>query len=379
MFALPLRPHVRPCMTMLVTAVILAITSRTLAGQPAPRLQGAARNVVLVVIDGLRWQEVFSGAERRLIGADGGVRDTTAILREFWRETPALRRQALLPFLWETVAREGQLWGNRERGSLADVTNPFRFSYPGYNELLTGTVDPRIDSNSYPPNPNETVFEWLARKEGFRGRVAAVATWGVFHNIFHQERAGFPVIAGWRQPFAGTEPPSARQAIINELYDTLVRVWDDNTFDAPMHLAAKELVRSTKPRLLFVGFGETDEWQHMGRYDLLLQSARRTDALLADLWHTLQAMPEYRGTTTLLMTADHGRGSAPEAWRTHGKDVDGAQHTWIAAIGAGIPSRGERSGGVQLSLAQLASTVAALLGEDWTARNPKAAPPIDVR
>ena len=36
-------------------------------------------------------------------------------------------------------------------------------------------------------------------------------------------------------------------------------------------------MKSAKPRVLFVGYGETDNWAHQGRYDLVLDSAHRFD------------------------------------------------------------------------------------------------------
>ena len=62
------------------------------------------RNVVLITTDGLRWQEVFAGAEEMLITKDnGGVKDVDALRRDFWRPTPEERRKALMPFLWSEV------------------------------------------------------------------------------------------------------------------------------------------------------------------------------------------------------------------------------------------------------------------------------------
>jgi hypothetical protein len=67
------------------------------------------RNVVLIVADGLRWQEIFTGADASLMNAkDGDIWDKPEDLRrEFWREDVAERRAALFPFLWGTVARQG--------------------------------------------------------------------------------------------------------------------------------------------------------------------------------------------------------------------------------------------------------------------------------
>ena len=340
--------------------------------------QPRTRNVVLIVTDGLRWQEVFRGAEGALISrSPGGVEDTAALRRDFWRDTPQARREALLPFLWGTVARQGLVLGDRDAGSEVNLVNTMRFSYPGYNELFTGTFDPRIDSNDYPPNPNETVFEWLAGQPAYAGKVGAVATWDAFRRILNRDRARFPVMDGWDPPFARAAPRTARMAWVDELYATMVRVWPGNAFDAPMHQAARAFIDATRPRVLFVGYGETDEWAHTGRYDLLLRSAHQVDAFIADLWRTMQALPEYRDRTTFVITTDHGRGSGPTGWRDHGRDVEGAQHLWMAVLGPDTPALGVvQTGGTPATQSQVAATLAALLGEDWGARHPNAGKPL---
>src|SRR3954469_15680504 len=100
--------------------------------------QTRTRNVVLVVTDGLRWQDVFSGADSSIMFGDARyLGDTAAIRRDFWRPTVDERRRAMMPFFWTTVAKNGQIYGNRTRGSIAQVTNGLKFSYPGYNEMLT--------------------------------------------------------------------------------------------------------------------------------------------------------------------------------------------------------------------------------------------------
>ena len=57
----------------------------------------------------------------------------------------------------------------------------------------------------------------------------------------------------------------------------------------------------------------------------------------------MQEMPEYRDTTTFLITADHGRGQGLEGWKEHGDDVEGSSEIWIAALGPDTPALGERS------------------------------------
>jgi hypothetical protein len=342
------------------------VISTAAHGQQATR----TRNVVLIVSDGVRWQEVFNGAERALIGPAGGVGDTTALLREFWRESPEERRAALLPFLWGTIAKEGQILGNPARRSVGTVTNGLKFSYPGYNEMILGTADPRINSNSYGPNPNITVFEWLNNKASYKGKVAVLATWGAFRDIFNAGRSGVDVRAGWTPPFP--TPRGDRQTLINELFRTATRLWADNAFDVLTHQALLEYVRTVSPRVLFVGYGETDEWAHAGRYDLALRSARQVDFFVAELWALMQSMPAYRGTTTFIITTDHGRGDGPVNWKRHGEDVVGAEAIWMAVLGPDTPALGDVPN-TPFTQAQIATTLAELLGEDWPSAKPGAA------
>jgi hypothetical protein len=106
-------------------ALGLLILAALLDAQPARR----TRNVVLVVTDGLRWQDVFTGADPSILFGDARfVGDTAAIRRDFWRTTPDERRRAMMPFLWSTIARNGQIYGNRARGSSAQATNGLKFS-----------------------------------------------------------------------------------------------------------------------------------------------------------------------------------------------------------------------------------------------------------
>ena len=351
-----------------VLSLLLALASMACGADGVMR----PRNVVLIVTDGLRWQEVFSGAERGLIGPAGGVSDTATLLREFWRETAAERRQALLPFMWGTIARDGQILGNPGAGSRGVVTNGLKFSYPGYNEMLTGSADPRINSNSHGPNENTTVFEWLAGQDAFRGRVAVVATWGVFRDIFAAGRSGVDVRAGWTEPFS--RPSNERQEEINSFYRGAIRLWPDNTFDVLAHEAVLEMVRTARPRVLFIGYGETDEWAHAGRYDFTLRSARQVDAFIGELWNLMQLMPEYRGSTTFIITTDHGRGDGAD-WTRHGESVAGAEAIWMAILGPGTPGLGDRPD-TPFTQAQVASTLASLVGAEWGAANGAAAPAI---
>ena len=336
------------------------------------------QNVVLIVSDGLRWQEVFTGAEEDLLNdsAGGSWLSPDLLRKRYWRPTAAERRQALFPFLWGTVARRGQLFGNQTLGSIARVTNGKAFSYPGYNEMTTGFPNDAIDSNEFGPNPTPTVFEWLNGFDEFRGRVAVYGTWAVFNDIFNRKRSGLTIQAGWAPPrVEGTGTP--RDSLLRRLYETVTPLDEDDVDNALLQVPLLDFVRTAKPRVLFVGYGETDNWAHQGRYDLVLDSAHRTDAFIKELWDTMQSIPQYRGTTTFIVTTDHGRGSGLTEWKEHGVEEKGSENIWVAVLGPDTPARGERRNVAPVTQAQIAATLAALLGRDYRAAVPRAAAPME--
>jgi hypothetical protein len=363
----------RTVLGAVLSAVLLLSAGAPAHAQSAPR----SRNVVLIVSDGLRWQEVFTGADPTLLNeANGGIWHKEADLRrDFWRDDPAERRRALLPFLWNTVAVRGQIFGNQALGSVARVTNGLAFSYPGYNEMLTGHADARIDSNEFGPNPNISVLEWLNTLPDLHGKVSVFATWAIFKDILNVSRSHLPLQVGWDLPYHGDL--SERQALLNRLYQTTTRLDDEDVYDAFQQVPLLDSFAKQQPHVLFVGYGETDNWAHSGRYDLVLHSAHLFDHFVAELWEQLQALPAYRDRTTFIITTDHGRGSGPTEWKEHGKEQKGSENIWIAVLGPDTPPLGERSHTAEVHQAQIAATVAALLGKDFRHAVPEAAPPID--
>jgi dienelactone hydrolase len=330
--------------------------------------------VVLITTDGLRWQEVFGGAEEQLLTKEAGVAEPADLRREFWRDSPAARREALLPFMWTVIARQGQIYGNTARGSTARVTNGRNFSYPGYNELLSGLPDPRIDSNDKKPNPNVTVLEWLNGRASYRGKVAAFCSWDVFPWILNRERSGLPVNAGF-EPVTSGDP--ARRAMLNQLLADTTPFVEGVRHDSFTFAGALDDVRASRPRVLYVSLGETDDWAHLGRYDNYLRSARSFDGYLRRLWDEMQAMDQYRGKTTFVITTDHGRGSGLTEWKSHGEKIPASENIWIAVVGPDTPALGERTDTPTVTQSQVAATVAAALGEDFPAAVRGVAGPIE--
>ena len=130
--------------------------------------QSKTDNIIIITLDGLRWQELFTGADQGLISDKAFVKDTAALYKSFWRATSEQRREVLMPFFWGKINEEGQLYGFRDVGSKVNCTNTHWFSYPGYSEILCGFADDqRINSNDKFNNPNTTVLEFINGNQQF--------------------------------------------------------------------------------------------------------------------------------------------------------------------------------------------------------------------
>ena len=298
------------------------------------------QRVFLITIDGLRWQEVFNGADSLLIRDRKFSNQPRELSEVFWRENYYERRKVLLPFIWNTVSKIGQIHGNRTLGSKVNLTNKLVFSYPGYNEILTGRADDKnITSNSKIPNDNITVLEDFAMKYT-KNKVAAFASWDVFDFIINEERSGVYTNCGFEPSY--NLPLTNQEILINELQSQTPSPWVNVRLDGFTHQFAKEFIRKNKPDLIYIAYGETDDFAHGGDYSSYLKSSLNTDNLIEDLWNYTQEDEYYKDKTTFIITTDHGRGTIPlDSWTGHGANISGADQTWIIAFGKGVTAKGE--------------------------------------
>lgn len=348
-----------------------------LISAPAGAAGLKTKNVLLVTIDGLRWQEVFRGSDDALANKEfGGVSDRALVDMQaaFAVGGTTERRRVLMPFVWSEIAARGQVYGNRDVGSPMRVTNEAHISYPGYSEMLTGFADPEIKNNARIPNPNITVLEWLNGRRGFKGRVVPLAAWNVFASILNVERSRLPL---WlTNQHSDPATASKRLLEIEQWMEDIPSKGRDEHYDGFVFRAALDAIETKAPRLLFVGFGEPDTYGHRRTYDSYLDSTRRVDRFIRQLWEKLQSLPQYRGRTTLIITTDHGRGASPQDWANHNPKSPGSDETWLMVLGPDTPSLGERRNCEMVTTAQVAATVARFLGEDFHAAFPRAAEPV---
>lgn len=344
--------------------LILILLAQFAGAQPTK-----TKNVVFISIDGYRWQEIFKGADASLLqNKKYRQQDSVEVYKKFWAETENERRVKLMPFFWNVISKKGQLYGNRDLGNQVNVKNKYWFSYPGRSETITGYYDEKINSNSYPNNPNENVFEFINRQKGYQGKVVTIAGWDAVSKIVNRDRNHMPLI----NPFENAEGKNLTEAqkLANEIQNYLPDYFGKSVrWDMGTYAIAKTYIAANHPKMIYIDFADPDELGHAGQYDCYLDAAHYLDAMIGNLWTAMQADPFYKDNTTFIICPDHGRGLGNQ-WTSHGTSAEHSNETWLIAIGPDTPPSGEMKNASQIYQDQIAQTIGHLLGFNFKANHP---------
>jgi hypothetical protein len=330
-----------------------------------------AENIIIITTDGYRWQELFKGMDSAIANnSKFNQGDSSYIFEKYWSSSENERRKKLMPFFWNNIVSHGQIYGNRKFDNKVNNANPHWFSYPGYSEIMTGFADTSINSNDFKPNPHVTVLEFLNRQPKFKNKVAAFGAWDAFDRILNQQRSRLPVFSAFDT--IGGKNPTANERLINAMMQESYKPFGTaECLDVFTHHAALEYLKTKKPKVLYIAYGETDEWAHHGYYRAYLDAARIVDEWIKQIWSFVESDPQYKNKTALFITTDHGRGDLKkDEWTDHGSGVADAYEIWFAAMGTGVASTGEQKNNVQLYQDQFAQTISKLLGLTYKALHP---------
>jgi Metalloenzyme superfamily len=215
-----------------------------------------------------------------------------------------------------------------------------------------------------------TVLEFFNRQTKLKGKVAAFGAWDAFDRILNEKRSGVPVMSAFDT--AGGKNPTAKEKLINAMLKDSHKPWlEGECLDVFTHYAAMEWLETRKPRVLYIAYGETDEWAHAGMYRSYLDAAKQVDTWIKKIWDFVQSDPQYRNKTSLFITVDHGRGdSKKEEWTSHGSSVQDSHEIWFAVLGPDTKATGEVKDNMQLYQKQFAQTMAKMLGYIFKASHP---------
>jgi len=131
--------------------------------------------------------------------------------------------------------------------------------------------------------------------------------------------------------------PRVRSSIENAVTG-FVRGGGPTSGDELTFFVSREVMREFSPRLLVVIFSDV-EVAHFGSYALHLAGIRTADRLAYQLWQEVEANPEYRGKTTMVILPEFGRdpdGSTTNGFFNHRANEESTRTTWMMALGAAV-------------------------------------------
>ncbi|MGH2648524.1 MAG: hypothetical protein ACRDE8_13185, partial [Ginsengibacter sp.] len=263
--------------TVLLSFSITLFTFLTSSAQSLTSTQ----NIFIVTIDGVRWQEIFEGADASILNNSSYTSDIDLSKLLYMDSSATLSRKKLLPFFWNVLEKNGQLYGNRLYKNKVNVSNAYKFSYPGYNELFTGYPDLYVSSNGKKDNPNINVLEYLNSFDEFKNKVVAFTSWNIFPYILNRDRSQLPVYSG----YDSIPEENVNDVIFNKTQQNVVMEKGDTRADMLTFIAASEYIKVNKPKVVLISFGECDEDAHQGKYDKYLQDLNQDDKMIQQLWY----------------------------------------------------------------------------------------------
>jgi hypothetical protein len=143
---------------------------------------------------------------------------------------------------------------------------------------------------------------------------------------------------GWTVFDAADRLDPRAQSTIENAIASFVRSGGPTSGDELTFLVSREVMRKFSPRLLVVVFSDV-EVAHFGSYALHLSGIRTADRLAYQLWQEVEANPEYRGRTTLVILPEFGRdpdGSTTNGFFNHRANEESTRTTWMMALGASV-------------------------------------------
>lgn len=313
----------------------------------APPVEGPPRTdqVVLLVIDGARWQDIFAGVDPALAQRNGMPEDAVVAAEEL---TPNLH----------ALARRGVGVGGEGAPFLA--SGPNFVSLPGYAEILTGRPA-KCFENDCPADGAPTLVDDFRAAPGMRdGRVVMLSSWDRLANLggAAPDRAIISTgrVAGHNLEALRADDKTAFLLDRGREAQPSPGHGDYRPDGATADLAV-QVLSTARPRFLFLSLGDADERAHAGDYAGYLAAVRAADATLGRMVAEVAAWGEAGRHVTFAVTADHGR---CDGFKDHGRDCAESARTFLVMGGGAVPRRGFIALKEERHLRDIAPTLRAL-------------------
>ncbi len=336
------------------------------------------RNVILLTLDGVRTQEIFTGLDETIAVHDAQqvYSEIAEVRARYPGATAEQRRAALMPNFWNLLAPQGQVFGNASYGNHVKVQNPVLWSSPGYVEMMTGGPK-EVSDNEARRYPWSTAMEVAKKQLGLDyHQVAQIGSWTGYSLAAASQDDAFLMVGTFDKVPAPFSTPELDK--LAALRSEVMGLWSEGSDDVLTFRMAQNYLLTHQPRLLWIALVNSDDWAHADRYDRYLDYLHLVDGLIGELWQTVQSMDAYRDKTTLIITTDHGRGLQGTDWAEHDIGIPGSADIWLAVIGPATSNIGEVKTPETLYQGQVAATMLQYLGLDYRQLSPKVLPPVSV-
>ena len=287
---------------------------------------------MLVTIDGVRFQDVFEGVDKKLA----------------WGTK--LAPGAIMPRTLGIIAEHGvAIGGGDDSCGNVVASNKTNLSLPGYQEILSGRAT-TCQSNVCKRTAGSILD--VAVSQGI-GPVASIGSWEVLDRA---ATSGNPQVL--------LSNGRSTNAIGSEALTSIISAGErakafpgagDYRPDEHTERLALAFLREQRPAFLHIGLGDADEFGHRGDYPAYVGSLRSADAFLAELASSLE---EIELDAAVIVTTDHGR----SRWfRDHGPMFPESSRSFVLAFGPGVAQNGVMCASKDVTLADVGATARSLL------------------
>lgn len=273
--------------------------------------------VVLITLDGVRWQEIFYGTDT------------------FLYHGQKISARELLPNLYHYFVDNGIAVG-KESNFIA--TGPMHISLPGYLEIMRGHPSTDCQTNECESPVLDDNMTYLFDES------AVFASWDPIRKTVPTK---YVVNCG-----RSYRSDAWKKADLEDKKD-FPEYWDSEYRpDFLTQEAALNYFQYYNPDFFWISLGDTDEWAHAGNYEQYLEALKAADKFVGQVIKMVESAPD-KQSYTFVVTADHGRNLF---WHNHGPEPESARD-WLMMTGRGIPKNGFVSYKGTKSLSNILPTV----------------------
>jgi len=326
--------------------------------------QSRIQNVVVIMYDGVSWEEIFTGADTNLIKDERFVESTIRMNSMYNNTSEEIRRRVVAPFIWSHFLEKGQIWGNRNKNSFVDFVNPSGGRVSNYAEILCGTnLSLDYTLNEELLNPYTSLFEELYNYKELKGDFAGFSSWEFFNFVLRSDGSKLYCNSGYYP--VRYRDANIVEITLNKILSNMPVFWKDARFDVITQEYALEHIKSRSPKMVVISYNDAIKYKEQNQYDNHLDAIRRYESFAMRVSELLDTLDFYKNKTLLIITGTGGgKGFGSDSSKIY-KVGNNSNSNWFAISGPNIEPLGAMENTQQIYMNRLAPTIAKMLGYEF--------------